>query len=251
MLLIRIHILNLDTWLKILAISRNSVRMEFKTDYVYTDRKTKAKYVWLKYQQILKGRILDVGAGDSFLREYLSEEADYCAIGLARHLDRQVDLEKEAIPFSNNSFDCVICLDVLEHLDNIHEVFDELCRVTRKWLIISMPNPWGNFFQMLLKGHNSEKNAMKFYKLPLEQPEDRHKWFFSTEEAIRFIDYRATKNHMRVVKKDLQGYVNKGLGLRTLIRKTIMRILFSSEVKNVDFYTGPLWVVLKKDEEIA
>ena len=35
------------------------------TDYHYTDCETKAKYVWLKYQPILRGRkILDVGADE-------------------------------------------------------------------------------------------------------------------------------------------------------------------------------------------
>ena len=36
--------------------------MTYQTDYHHTDRETKARYVWLKYQPILKGRILDVGA---------------------------------------------------------------------------------------------------------------------------------------------------------------------------------------------
>jgi hypothetical protein len=36
--------------------------LRFHRDYRYTDRETKAKYVWLKYQPILKGRILNVGA---------------------------------------------------------------------------------------------------------------------------------------------------------------------------------------------
>ncbi|GAG42554.1 unnamed protein product, partial [marine sediment metagenome] len=64
------------------------------------------------------------------LKQHLDEGASYWGIGLGEHLDQQVNLEKEKIPFPENSFDCVLCLDVLEHLEHIHQVFDELCRVT-------------------------------------------------------------------------------------------------------------------------
>lgn len=40
----------------------------FHTGYHYTDRESKAKYVWLKYQPILKGHILDVGADECYRR---------------------------------------------------------------------------------------------------------------------------------------------------------------------------------------
>jgi len=33
---------------------------KFNTNFLYTNRETKSKYVWLKYQSILKNRVLDV-----------------------------------------------------------------------------------------------------------------------------------------------------------------------------------------------
>ena len=56
----------------------------FHTDFRYTDRETKARYVWLKYQRILTGRILDVGADECYLRDYLDERAEYLGIGPGR-----------------------------------------------------------------------------------------------------------------------------------------------------------------------
>jgi hypothetical protein len=136
---------------------------DFHTDYQYTDRETKAKYVWLKYQSILKGHILDVGADQCYLKQYLPEDTDYWGIGLGGDLDQQVDLENEKIPFPDNSFDCVLCLDVLEHLENIHDVFDELCRVSRLFLIISLPNAWSDFYHVLRFGNYRPNQPMKFY----------------------------------------------------------------------------------------
>lgn len=222
------------------------MELKFSTNYQFIDRKTKAKYVWLKYQNILNGRILDVGADECYLKGYLEEGTSYVGIGLGGDLDKKVDLEKEKIPFADNSFDCIICNDVLEHLDNIHGVFDELCRVTRRWVIISLPSPWQDFYSMLRNGYYDKDRPMKFYNLPLEPPEDRHKWFFSTEEAGKFIEYRAVKNGMSVVQMDIQGHGGEGGGLIGLMRRLFVRILFSNSVSLSNLYTGTLWAVLEK-----
>ena len=64
--------------------------IKFHTNFVYTDRQTKALYVYLKYQPILVGNILDIGADQCHLKEYLDDNAKYVGIGL--HSDK-VDLE--------------------------------------------------------------------------------------------------------------------------------------------------------------
>lgn len=222
------------------------MELKFSTDYQFIDRKTKAKYVWLKYQSILSGRILDVGADECQLKEHLDKYTSYLGIGLGDTPDIKVNLEKEKIPFEGNSFDCVLCNDVLEHLDNIHDVFDELCRVTQRWVVVSLPSPWQDFYFMLRNGYYGEDRPMKFYNLPLEPPEDRHKWFFSTEEAEKFIEYRAEKNGMNVVQMDIQGHGGEGDGLIGLMRRLFVRILFSNSVRLRNLYTGTLWVVLEK-----
>ncbi|MCK4326050.1 methyltransferase domain-containing protein [bacterium] len=223
-----------------------SAKIQFKTNYTYRDRKTKAKYVYLKYQSILTGNILDVGADECYLRQYIGEGVSYFGIGCGDNLGKQVDLEKGCIPFDNNSFDCVLCLDVLEHLENIHAVFDELCRVSRRWVIISLPNPWRDFYTMLQNGDYAEGRSMKFYNLPLEPSNDRHKWFFSTEEAKKFIAYRAEKNRMRIAQIDIQNVNTGGSGIKRLLRRLAMRVLFRNSVKIRNFYNGALWAVLEK-----
>jgi hypothetical protein len=217
--------------------------MNFTTDFQYHGRDSKAHYVWLKYQSILKGRILDVGADECHLKQYLPDGVDYWGIGLGGNPDQQVNLEIEKVPFPDNSFDCVLCLDVLEHIENIHEIFDELCRVTRRYVIVSLPNPWASFYRMLLSGRYSPGQGLKFYGLPLERPNDRHKWFFSSEEAEKFIEYRSMKNRMQVLQMDNEP---SGGSWRGLLKDSVTRLLFRRHFNPKNLIAPTLWAVLAK-----
>lgn len=226
--------------------------MEFHSDYCFKDRKTKAQYVWEKYHKILNGRILDVGADECYLKQHLPSHVEYIGIGLGGSPDIQINLEIDKIPFDDKSFNCVLCLDVLEHLDNIHEMFDELCRVTDRYLIISLPNPWSSFFKKLRYGEYTSGQMMKFYGLPLEKPIDRHKWFFSIDEAERFIRYRALKNSMHIVHIDYGISNVKTLKLWnkfqyfiTFLCSHFLLLKFRYLQKNL--FTNSIWVVLEKE----
>ncbi len=224
---------------------------KFYTNFRYRSREEKAKYVWLKYQTILQGTsILDVGADGCYLKSYLDEQSSYWGIGLGGTPDQHVNLEKELLPFDDNSFDCVLCIDVLEHLENIHAVFDELCRVSKRSVIFSLPNAYNGFLAMLYRGDYRPGTSIKFYGLPLEPPEDRHKWFFSFEEAENFVHYRAAKNRMRVLQIDNE-YVNlesHQKGLRRWGRLLARTLLFRRDFNAKNLYVQTLWVVLEKDK---
>jgi len=189
-----------------------------------------------------------VGADACFLKQHLDEGASYWGIGLGRYPDQQVNLEKEKIPFPDNAFDCVLCLDVLEHLDNIHEAFDDLCRVSRRYVIVSLPSPWTDFYNMLRSGEYRPGQPMKFYGLPVEPLEDRHKWFFSYEEAEKFLIYRATKNGFRIVQMDNEAIGGEGRGLRRLVRYLARAVLLRGDLNFKNLYAGTLWAVLEKAE---
>jgi hypothetical protein len=222
----------------------------FQTDYIFVDRETKAKYVWLKYQSILeRASILDVGADECHLRKHLPHSAKYWGIGLGGNPDQQVDLEKEKIPFPNRSYDCVLCLDVLEHIENIHEVFDELCRVSSKYVIVSLPNAWRDFYAMLRSGEHKPGQALKFYGLPLERPVDRHKWFFSNDEARFFVQHRAAKNNMIITQMDNQDVQREDdRPFMRYWRELARDFLFRKDLKMDNLYTGNLWAVLERND---
>ncbi|WP_417624805.1 class I SAM-dependent methyltransferase [Paremcibacter congregatus] len=93
---------------------------------------------------------LDVGCGNGiFLKNLSSMRPDIKqlhGVDRSKAALRHVSTEKteasaDRLPFSDQSFDCVTCLEVIEHLpfgvyDN---ALDELSRVARKHILISVP----------------------------------------------------------------------------------------------------------------
>ena len=176
----------------------------FRTDVVFSNRETKARYVASKYAEILRGQVLDVGADACHLREYLPEGTSYTGVGRGGTPDIEMNLETARLPFEADHFDCVLCLDVLEHLESIHAMFDELCRVSRRYVVLSLPNAYLDLYRMLKFGDYNPHAHLKFYGIPVEPPPDRHRWFFTLDEAQAFVEHRAKLCAMEVVEWDVQ-----------------------------------------------
>ncbi len=126
--------------------------------------------------------ILDIGCDDNFLKSIYGEKV--FGIDIGGKPDQIVDLEKESLRFlGDQSYEVSICTEVLEHIDNLHEVFRDIQRVTKKYAIISIPNSIS--YHRLNKVWKTHRTG-KFYGLPLEKPVDRHKWYFSYLEILEF-----------------------------------------------------------------
>ncbi|SRR5258708_4100461 len=111
--------------------------------------------------------ILDVGAGEGFTLEALRqrkiakklEGIEYMdeALTLAKKLHPEVHIKKGNIyelPYKANLFDIIICTEVLEHLEEPDKALDELKRVTKKYIIISVPDEPLFTIQRILRGKN-------------------------------------------------------------------------------------------------
>ena len=111
--------------------------------------------------------ILDVGCGEGFTLEKLRkakigkqlEGVDFLelAITLGKKEHPGLTLKKGSIydlKYKANSFDVVICSEVLEHVDDPEKGLAELVRVSKKYCVLSVPNEpifmMGNF----LRGKN-------------------------------------------------------------------------------------------------
>ncbi|MDP8230803.1 MAG: methyltransferase domain-containing protein [Candidatus Gorgyraea atricola] len=176
---------------------------------VYTSREDKPEYLLKIFPDLFlsSDSLLDVGCDKKQLKKILLPKTSYAGIDITGMPDIIFDLDSgKSLPFEDKKFDLVFCSEVLEHLENIHFIFDELCRVSNKYVLISLPNAMtgisaylrGNIYSDTLEKNKMFGKYIKFYGLPLDKPLDRHRWFFNTEEALEFVRYRAEKNDCKI-----------------------------------------------------
>ena len=136
--------------------------------------------------------ILDIGCRDKILKKYLNENVIYQGIDFEESHEVIAYNLEEGIPFPDNSFDVVFALDVLEHVENIHFLFSEILRVTKKEAIVALPNmSYWKFRLRYLKG----KDISDKYVLPANKVLDRHRWLTS---------YNSSKNLIKKLSGNLQ-----------------------------------------------
>ena len=132
-----------------------------------------------KYQTIL-----DIGCRDKVLKKYLKEDIIYQGIDYKNDDEVLAHNLENGIPFSDNSFDVVFALDVLEHVENIHFLFSEILRVSKTEAIIALPNmSYWKFRLRYLKG----KDISDKYVLPAKKTLDRHRWLTSYKSSKSLI----------------------------------------------------------------
>jgi SAM-dependent methyltransferase len=159
------------------------------------NREARSRFIADRFRPFIRGRVLDVGCDRAHLKR-LVEGLDYVGIDVGGTPDLVVNLERERLPFPDRHFDFVLCSDVLEHLDNLHQTFGELVRVARGHIVVSLPNNHANARRPIERGRGS----IGHYGLPLDPPVDRHKWFFSLGEAAAFLGGQPGRHPVELVE---------------------------------------------------
>ena len=135
--------------------------------------------------------VLDIGCRDGILRKYLPQKMSYAGVDLSPgpNVTRVCNLE-QGIPFADASFDAVVALDVLEHVDNVWFAFDEMVRVARQQVMVVLPNSY-HFRERLrfLRGREAGK-----YVLSPAPIQDRHRWLLSYQSAHSFCAHQAFRH---------------------------------------------------------
>ena len=216
----------------------------------YYTREERNKFIIDELGDYIGSSVLNVGGGGrKHLKSFLTENQEYIELDIAGKPDYIVNLEKEMpLQFDDNSFETVICTDVLEHVDNLHELFSELERVSSKHIILSLPNGVADSFDIIRnkdsvnKENNTGKHS-KFYGLPFQKPVDRHKWIFSYTEAEEFLDYKSKEYNLDIL--ETFGIAYYGVSLKgKLVRFVIEKILGKQMRKHL--FCSTIWCVYKK-----
>jgi len=114
--------------------------------------------------------LLDVGCGKGLPFEFINRKQKYFLVGLDAFEpylkeckkkgihDTYVQADVRQLPFADNTFDSVLCLEVLEHLEKKdgEKLLDELERVATRQVILS--TPVGNYKQDIYDGNPNQEH---------------------------------------------------------------------------------------------
>ena len=211
--------------------------------HLYFNRAERYEFIFKLFKNFIKNSVLDVGCSEGYLKKYLTDDIKYVGIDIEGEPDFIVDLEKEKLTmFKDKSFFIVICTEVLEHLNNLHAIFDELTRVSKKYIIISLPNSWFLFKFPLVRGKS--KTDFKFYGLPKNNPPDRHKWFFNYDQALNFIKFGARKNNFNIKHKFSLPIIQNNFKFQ--IFNLFFKLYYKNQFRTNNLFVSSLWVLLEK-----
>ncbi|MFH1749720.1 MAG: class I SAM-dependent methyltransferase [bacterium] len=132
--------------------------------------------------------LLDIGSGEGFVLKSILADNNLQATALDPNENALIELKKrlpnvqikndciEHIPYKDNSFDLVVCCEVLEHLEEPASALKELKRVGRNY-ILSVPNePWFSGMNLMRGRHITNLGC---------HPEHVQKW--STKAFTKFV----------------------------------------------------------------
>lgn len=189
-----------------------------------------------RFAEYLKESVLDVGCYEAPLRHMLPH-VKYTGIDVAGNPDIRLDLEGcSTLPFPERTFQCVLCIEVLEHLENLHAIMAEISRVSKKFVIISLPNCWRDARRPIERG----KGQIAHYGLPFDLPLDRHKWFFNISEATSFVKHQASKHNLNIREMLLSEKP------KLWIVRALRQAFYPGE-RYLNRYSQTLWTVLEKE----
>ncbi|HSX41732.1 MAG TPA: methyltransferase domain-containing protein [Candidatus Saccharimonadales bacterium] len=216
--------------------------MSFEKRYPsFANREGRAQFIADSFtEEIAEAKtILDVGCDFNTLKKIVG--AKVVGVDLYGAPDIVIDFEKDRLShFRGGQFDMVVCTEVLEHLDNLHAMVQELHRVSSRYILVSLPNCLNVFAKWNILFHGK---VNKYYGLPFERPDDRHRWFFSYKDIDRFFINFCKTTSCRVRRKFLQ------VGLSAGWRGRLVR--FFVELFNINNAAQSYWILLEKPQRLT
>jgi SAM-dependent methyltransferase len=120
--------------------------------------------------------VLDIGCGERYLKNKFKK---YLGVDL-KNAEITVDLNvNQKLPIPSKSVDCVILSQILEHLNNVEKLISETKRVSKKYILVGLPN---EFFII-------RRIQFLFNKWGGGYNPYGHKHMFNLQNARKFIRY--------------------------------------------------------------
>jgi ubiquinone/menaquinone biosynthesis C-methylase UbiE len=167
----------------------------------YEDREDRNRWASSIIKDFPGRNLLNLGGGGKrHLEKHLGQSWTVHEIDIVGNCDTRLNLDQiDRLPFEDEFFDTSCAFEVLEHLEQFHLIAKEMYRVSKSTIFISLPNSAVEA-TFILRNQRSGYDAAahgvysKFNGLPLGKPEDRHRWWLTFEDIIRyFIQFEAEK----------------------------------------------------------
>ena len=198
-------------------------------------------------------KLLDAGCSFGYGTNYFSSHSEQ-TIGIEIEQD-MVDIAKnrypqinfvqgvlDDLPFENNSFDTIVCTDVLEHVPDEVAALNELFRVLKSDGTFILTTPHKGLFTLLDPynyGYYLRKNFSWLYKVLYKiltgrtatktEPGYKHR-HYTKQELIDLLDASAFKGHYQIEKVFRSGLLAEVLAMN--IELPIQLIFKSKSVQN-------------------
>jgi len=116
------------------------------------------------------GSLLEVGAGNGYFTLELSRYYDLTALDFSMNMlrmnpapaERKVQGDAESLPFDDDSFDIVLCGNLLHHLASPQSAVKEMTRVARDHVVLIEPNALNPAMLLLGIFKKEERGVVKF-----------------------------------------------------------------------------------------
>ncbi len=114
------------------------IKERIEAPYRYDVRRKIIRILQQKSGKILD--VLDIGAGDCFARKFF-ENLNYTALDIAPGKGIDVVGDAENLPFQKDSFDVIVCFEVLEYLPKPEKALKEIFKSLRRDGILLLSSP--------------------------------------------------------------------------------------------------------------
>ena len=122
--------------------------------YSYPDRWASYFYQLREVLSVNPNSILEIGVGDKVFQSFIKNNThiSYTSLDIAVDLEPDIIAHITDTRLPSNTYDVVCAFEVLEHIpfEEFNIAIKELCRISKKYLIISLPH-FGPVFQFYVK----------------------------------------------------------------------------------------------------